>query len=107
MSSSVRGRGGLVTMYLKHCCRVRARFEDLFACTYVQTLVELLLLLVYYTQAEVDFVCLLEVGLHAHNLGESLFGVLKGAIAVVQNTNAVPKFGFLRSCYLTVPRLRS
>ena len=44
--------------------------------TYVQTLVELLLLLVYYTQAEVDLVCLLEVWLHTHDLREGFLGVL-------------------------------
>lgn len=63
--------------------------------TYVQALIELLLLLVYYTQAEVNLVCLLEVGLHAHDLGEGLLGVLEGAVAVVQDTNAVPKLRFL------------
>lgn len=68
------------------------------ARTYIQALVELLLLLVYYSQAEINLICLLEVGFHAHDLGEGFFGVLKRAIAVVQNTNAVPEFGLLRSC---------
>jgi hypothetical protein len=85
-------------MYLKHWCVVRIDGMVCADFTYVQTLVELLLLLVYYAQAEVDLVCLLEVGLHAHDLGEGLLRVLKGAVAVVQDTNAVPKFGFLGAC---------
>ena len=70
-------------MYLKHCCFVRVDAVVCVDFTYVQTLVELLLLLVYYTQAEVDLVCLLEVGLHAHDLGEGLLRVLERAVAVV------------------------
>jgi hypothetical protein len=62
----------------------------------IQTLVELLLLLVYYAEAEVDLVCLLEVGLHSHDLRESLFGVLQRAIAIVQDANAVPQLRLLR-----------
>jgi hypothetical protein len=68
MSSSVSGRGGLVTMYLKHCGTVRGCSVVDSIDTYVQTLIELLLLLVYYTQAEVDLIGLLERGLHAHDL---------------------------------------
>jgi hypothetical protein len=75
--------------------RERTRGVGDYVFEAVQTLVELLLLLVYYAQAEVDLVCLLEVGLHAHDLGKGLLRVLKGAVAVVQDTNAVPKFGFL------------
>ena len=82
-------------MYLKHWVHVRRGHANVFANTYIQTLVELLLLLVYYAEAEVDLVCLLEVGLHAHDLGEGLLRVLKGAVAVVQDTNAVPKLRFL------------
>ena len=85
-------------MYLKHCGFVRIDGMVCADVTYVQTLVELLLLLVYYTQAEIDLVCLLEVGLHAHDLGEGLLRVLKGAVAVVQDTNAVPKLRFLNRC---------
>lgn len=55
-------------MYLKHWVHVRTVNANFFACTYVQTLVELLLLLIYYAEAEVDLVCLLEVGLHSHDL---------------------------------------
>ena len=44
--------------------------------TYVETLVEFLLLLVDYAETEVDLVGLFKVGLHAHDLGESFLGVL-------------------------------
>lgn len=64
-------------MYLKHWVHVRRGHANVFANTYIQTLVELLLLLVYYAEAEVDLVCLLKIGLHAHDLRESLFGVLQ------------------------------
>jgi hypothetical protein len=63
--------------------------------TYVQALVELLLLLVNYAETEVDLVGLLEAWLHAHNLREGLFGMLEGPIAIIQDANAVPQLGFL------------
>jgi hypothetical protein len=63
--------------------------------THVQALVELLLLLIYYTESEVDLVGLFEVGLHAHHLREGLFGMLKRPIAIVQYSNSVPELGFL------------
>ena len=66
------------------------------ACTYVQTLVELLLLFVYYAETEVDLVCLLEVGLHTHDLRERLLGMFERPIAVVQDAYAIPELGFLR-----------
>lgn len=44
---------------------------------HLKTLLKLLLLLVDYAEAEVDFVCLLKVRLHSHDLRESLFRVLK------------------------------
>lgn len=69
--------------------------RNCLAHTYVQTLVELLLLLVYYTQTEIDLIRFFEVGLHAHNLGEGLFGMLKRAVAVVENANAIPELRFL------------
>ena len=31
-----------------------------------------------------------------HDLGEGLFGMLKGAITIVQNANTVPQFRLLR-----------
>ena len=54
-----------------------------------------LLLLVNYTESEVDFVGLFEVGLHAHDLRKRFLGMLKGSIAIVEDTNTVPKFRFL------------
>lgn len=45
--------------------------------TDLKTLLELLLLFVDYTQTEVNLVRLLKVGLHTHDLGECLFGMLK------------------------------
>lgn len=68
MSSSVSGRGGFVTMYLKHCSDVSYHVVYQSANTYVQTLVELLLLFVDYAKTEVDLVGLLEVWLHTHDL---------------------------------------
>ena len=48
-----------------------------FVSTYFQTLLKLLLLLVDYTEPEIDLICFFEIGLHPHHLTESLFGVLK------------------------------
>jgi hypothetical protein len=79
-------------------------------------LLVLLLLLVNYTEAEVDFVGLFEVGLHAHDLRKRFFGMLERPIAIVEDANTVPKFRFLvnvlvvkytRDCfgYLRVPEV--
>ena len=78
MSSSVRGGGGELTMYLKHCDLVSgiARRDKLMA-TYIQTLAELLLLFVYNPESEVDLVGLLEVWLHLHDLGKRLLGMVQ------------------------------
>lgn len=83
-------------MYLKHCNPV----SQLAAVAgereaYLQTLLELLLLLVYYPKAEVDLVGFLEARVHAHNLGKGFFGVLKRAIAIVEDTYSIPELGFL------------
>lgn len=51
-------------------------YNGVWHCAYIQTLVKLLLLLVYYAKAEVDLVCLLEGRFHTHDLGESLLGML-------------------------------
>jgi hypothetical protein len=61
---------------LEALCHISTEYADFVAFTYVQTLVELLLLLIYYTEAEIDLVRLLEVRLHTHNLRESLLGML-------------------------------
>lgn len=101
MSSSVRGRGGSLTIYLKHWGTKRKgvsfqpphhRYQWL---TYIKTLVELLLLLVYYAETEVNLVGLLKLGRHAHDLRKGLFGVVQGSIAIVQDTNTVPQLRFL------------
>lgn len=96
MSSSVRGGGGELTMYLKHCDLVSgiARRDKLMA-TYIQTLAELLLLFVYNTESEVDLVGLLKVGLHLHDLRECLLGVVQRPVPVVQDANPVPQLRFL------------
>jgi len=73
--------------------RTRRVGYDVFEA--VQALVELLLLLVDYAKAEVDFVGFFEARLHAHDLREGFFGVLKRPIAVVEDTNAVPELWFL------------
>lgn len=65
--------------------------------TYLQTLAKLLLLLVYNAQAEIDLIGLLEIGSHAHDLGEGFFGVIERAITIVEDTDTVPQFGFLRA----------
>lgn len=62
---------------------------------YLQTLLVLLLLLVNYSKSKVYLICLFEVGFHSHHLGECFFGMLEGAIAVVENADSVPKFRFL------------
>jgi hypothetical protein len=95
MSSSVSGRGGFVTMYLKHCIEISLVHNKAIVDTYVQTLIELLLLFVNYTETEVYFIRLLEVGFHAHDLRKRLLSVLERAIAVIEDTYAVPKLGFL------------
>jgi hypothetical protein len=61
----------------------------------VQTLVELLLLFVNYAKAEVNLVGLFKCRLHAHNLRESLFGVLEGSVAIIEYSDAVPKLRLL------------
>lgn len=95
MSSSVNGRGGLRTMYLKHWRAISLIQGVGNKDTYVEALVELLLLLVNYAEAEVDFIGLLEVGLHAHHLRKCFLGVLEGSITIIEYSDAIPQFGFL------------
>jgi hypothetical protein len=71
------------------------RSRDIVDDTYVQTLVELLLLLVNYAEAEVDLVSLFEAWLHAHDLRESFLGMFEGTIAIVEDSYPVPELGFL------------
>jgi hypothetical protein len=51
--------------------------------TYLKTLLVFLLLLVNYAKPEINFICLLEVGLHSHYLRECLLGVLKRSISII------------------------
>jgi len=67
----------------------RRRVDDVFET--IKTLIPLVLLFVYYSEPEVDFVCLLKIGLNVHNLRESLFSVVVAAIPVVQNADAIPQ----------------
>jgi len=82
-------------MYLKHCGRISQVQGSSSIITYVQTLVEFLLLLVDYAEAEINLVGLLKSWLHAHDLRKRLFGMLEGAIAIVKDTNAIPELRFL------------
>lgn len=63
--------------------------------TYIETLRKLLLLLVNYSEAEINLVGLFEFRCHTHDLGERLLRMIKRAIAIVQNTNAVPQLRLL------------
>jgi hypothetical protein len=55
----------------------------------------LLLLLVDYTQSEINFIGLLEVWLHAHDLRERFLGMLERTVAIIEYADAIPKFGLL------------
>lgn len=63
---------------------------DLKALTYIQTLLVFLLLFVDYAEAKVDLVCFLKVGLHVHDLRKCFFGMLEGAIPIIQNADPIP-----------------
>lgn len=83
-------------MYLKHCNMVSQPAPKISeGATYFQTLLELLLLLVYYTEAEVYLVGFLEARVHSHDLREGFLGVFERAIAIVEDTDTIPKLGFL------------
>lgn len=83
-------------MYLKHWNTVsQSSIAAGRVSSYLQTLLELLLLLVYYTEAEVDLVGFLKSRIHAHDLGKGFFGVLERAIAIVEDTDTIPELGFL------------
>jgi hypothetical protein len=84
-------------MYRKHCKLISGLSNVSFSlqAAYLKTLLVLLLLLVNYTQAKVDFVGLFEIGLHTHDLRKRFFGMLKRSIAIIKNSNAIPKFWFL------------
>lgn len=71
-------------------CRARTRWS------YLQTLAELLVLLVYYAKPEVDLVRLFEFRVHPHDLGKRLLGVVEGPEPVVEDPNPIPKHGLLQ-----------
>lgn len=75
---------------------VQNQTSDLFRATNFQTGLELLLLLVDYSQTEIDLIRLVEVGFHPHDLRKSFLRVLERSIAVVEDAYAIPKLGFLR-----------
>ena len=65
--------------------------------TNLQAILKLLLLFVDDAEPEVYLIGLLEVWLHAHDLGKGFFSVLQGAIAIVQYAYPIPQFGFLQN----------
>lgn len=90
--------------------RARGRVDDIFEAlkqsanlssngkvceSYFKRLRILGLLLINYTQPEVDLVCLFKFRLDVHDLGESLLGVVVATISVVENTDSVPEHGIL------------
>jgi hypothetical protein len=64
--------------------------------TYLETLRKFVLLLIYYTESEVDLIGLVKVGLNLHDLGERLLGIVVAAISIIENTNTVPEHGVLQ-----------
>ena len=62
---------------------------------YLKTLGELGLLLIYYTESEIDLIRLFEVGLDLHHLREGFLGVIKATIPIIENTNPVPQHRIL------------
>lgn len=79
-------------MYLKHYTILVSKPSKNICrlVTNLQALLVLLLLLVDDSQAEVDFIGLLKVWSHAHNLSESLLRMVQRTIAVIKDTNAIP-----------------
>lgn len=59
--------------------------------TYVETLSELGLLLIYYPESEVDLVGLVKVWGNGHDLRKGFLGVIVASVSIVQNSNAVPQ----------------
>lgn len=55
-----------------------------------------MLLFVYDAEPEVDLVGLIEGCVHAHDLTESLLGVLKASVPIVEYADTVPEFWLLR-----------
>jgi len=73
--------------------RTRRVVDDVFEA--LQTLAELLLLFVDDSETEINLVGLFKFGSHAHDLRESFLGMVEGAIAIIQDADAVPQLRFL------------
>lgn len=73
----------------------RARRVGDYVFEALETQHEFLLLLVNYAEAKVDFICLFKFWFHAHDLGESLFGMLERTVSIVEDTDAIPELWFL------------
>lgn len=83
-------------MYRKHLGASQHKKQKHAAFhAYLQALGELLLLLVYNSQSEIDLICFFEPRLHSHDLGESLFCVLQATVSIIEDSYAIPQFGFL------------
>lgn len=63
--------------------------------TNLQALAIFLLLLIDYPKTEVDFVRFFKPWFHAHDLGKGFFRMFERSITIVQDTDSIPKFGFL------------
>ena len=83
-------------MYLKHLHVLGSDVREwIKGDAYVQALCILRLLFVNYAESEVHLVGLVKVWRHAHDLREGFFCVLQGAIAIVEDTDTIPKFWLL------------
>ena len=81
----IRQRGGLLSLSLPN--PVPSESDD---PTSPRETVIFGLLLVDDAETKVDLVGLLEVGLHAHDLGKGFLGMLERAETIVEDTDAVP-----------------
>lgn len=66
-----------------------------YSITYFQTVDKLRLLLVDYTQPEVNLIGLIKVRLDLHNLGKGLLGIVVTSITIIQYANSIPKHRIL------------
>lgn len=64
--------------------------------TYLERLRVFVLLLVYYPETEVNFVGLVEIGVHTHHLAERFLCMFETAVPVVEDPDAVPELWLLR-----------
>ena len=68
---------------------------------YLERLVVFLLLLVDYSQSEVNLMGLVEIRLHLHDLREGLLRMVQRAVTVIEYANAVPKSRLLMNVNIT------